>query len=159
MLYAVTEIAAFMVGATIVGFLLGRFTKRSAPKIVAGGDSAELATAQATVRELESERASLRGQLADAKERSRQLAVETTAAEVSEDFAEEKRRLETALEEASAQADRLRATIGERDTRIAALSAGETPPEPTDPTGTVGYSSSAGTFTDTRIVFGDEEEA
>ena len=159
MLYAVTEIAAFMVGATIVGFLLGRFTKRSAPKIVAGGDSADLATAQATVRELESERASLRGQLADAKERSRQLAVETTAAEVSEDFAEEKRKLETALEEASAQADRLRATIGERDTRIAALAAGETPPEPTDPTGTVGYSSSAGTFTDTRIVFGDEEEA
>jgi predicted RNase H-like nuclease (RuvC/YqgF family) len=159
MLYAVTEIAAFMVGATIVGFLLGRITKRSAPKIVAGKDTAELATAQAAVRELESERASLRGQLADAKERSRQLAAETTAAEVSEDFAEEKRRMETALEEASAQADRLRATIAERDSRIAALAAGEAPQDPTEHSGTVGYSSSAGTFTDTRIVFGDEEEA
>ncbi|MCP4304407.1 MAG: hypothetical protein GY926_03895 [bacterium] len=157
MLYAVTEIAAFMVGATIVGFLLGRITKRSAPKI-ASGVVAELATAQASVRELESERASLRGQLADAKERSRQLAVETTAAEVSEDFAEEKRRLETALEEASAQADRLRATIAERDTRLAALAAGETPPEPTHPTDPVGYSSSAGAVADTRIVFGDAEE-
>ena len=159
MLYAVTEIAAFMVGATIVGFLLGRITKRSAPKIATGGDTAELATAQAAVRELESERAALRGQLADAKERSRQLAAETTSAEVSEDFAEEKRRMETELEQASAQADRLRATIGERDSRIAALAAGIAPPEPTEQSGTVGYSSSAGTFADTKIVFGEEEEA
>lgn len=159
MLYAVTEIAVFMIGATIVGFLLGRITKRSAPKIVSGGNDADLLTAQAAIRELESERSSLRGQLADAKERSRQLAAETTSAEVSEDFAEEKRKLETALEQASAQADRLRATIAERDSRIAALAAGESPPEPQPATGSVGYSSSAGTLADTRIVFGEEDEA
>lgn len=157
--YAVAEIAAFMVGATIVGFLLGRMTKRSAPKIMSGEDAAELATAQAAVRQLESERTSLRGQLSDAKERSRQLAAETTAAEVSQDFAEEKRKLEASLEEASARADRLRATIADRDTRIAALVSGETPPEPETGSGSVGYSSSAGTLTDTRIIFGDEEEA
>lgn len=158
MLYAVTEIAAFMVGATIVGFLLGRITKRSAPKIKAGGDVANLASAQATVRELESERVSLRNQLSDAKERSRQLASETTAAEVSKDFAQERHKLEEALEQASAQADRLRATIAGRDTRIAAMAAGETPPEPDPANGPVGYSSSAGTFAETRIVFGEEDE-
>ncbi len=157
MIYAVAEIAAFMVGATIVGFLLGRMTKRTAPKIVPGAGSADVASAQAAIRELESERASLRGQLADAKERSRQLAAETTVAEVSEDFAEEKRRMKTALEQAEAQADRLRAAIAERDGRLAALASGEAPPEPDPHLGPVGYSSSAGTFTDTRIVFGEEE--
>jgi len=159
MLYAVAEIAAFMVGATIVGFLLGRITKRTAPKIISGEDSAELATAQASVRELESERLSLRSQLSDAKERARQLAVETTSAEVSEDFEHEKQKLETALEEAEARADRLRATIAERDTRLAAMAAGESPPQGESPSSPVGYSSSAGTFAETRIVFGEEEEA
>lgn len=158
MLYAVAEIAAFMVGATIVGFLLGRMTKRSAPKVARIDDSKELAEAQAIVRELESDRASLRGQLSDAKERARQLASETTTAEVSEDFAEEKRRLEKTLEEAEAQADRLRATIAERDSRIAAMASGDAPETPVPAEGTVGYSSSAGSFADTRIVFGEDEE-
>ena len=156
MLYAVAEIAAFMVGATIVGFLLGRLTKRKAPKIVSGENEAELAAAQAAVRELESERASLKGQLLDAKERTRQLAAETTSAESNEEILEEKKKLEKALADAEAQADRLRATIAERDTRIATLTSGEEPPPQEAISGTVGYSSSAGTLADTRIVFGNE---
>ncbi len=160
MLYAVAEIAAFMVGATIVGFLLGRVTKRRAPKITAGEDAAELAAAAATIRELESERSALKGQLVTEKERTRQLAAETTVAEKTEGFAEEKQRLEQSLIDAEAQADRLRATIAERDTRIAALNAGEEPaPEEIPSGGSVGYSSSAGTLADTRIVFGEDEEA
>jgi small-conductance mechanosensitive channel len=159
MLYAVTEIAAFMVGATIVGFLLGRLTKRSGPKARSGEDAAEIALAQASVRELETERASLREQLRDAKERTRLLAAETTAAESTGELAADKKRLERALEDAEAQADRLRATIAERDTRIAALSAGDAPPPSETPSGPVGYSSSAGTLADTRIVFGEDEEA
>ncbi len=159
MIYAVTEIAIFMVGATIVGFLLGRMTKRSAPKPLLSGDKTELTAAQETVRELESERKSLRDQLRDEKERTRALAAETTIAESTEDFVEEKKKLEEALVAAEEQADRLRATIAERDTRIAALQSGdesEAPPSPE--TGTVGYSSSAGTLADTRIVFGTEDE-
>lgn len=159
MLYAVIEIAAFMVGATIVGFLLGRLTKRSAPKIVSGEDAAELAAAQASLRELEAERAELKNQLRDAKERTRALAAETTIAETSEDFAEEKKKLKQALQDAEAQADRLRATIAERDKRIAAMASGETTDEDAHaPSHDVGYSSSAGTLADTRIVFGDEDE-
>jgi small-conductance mechanosensitive channel len=157
MLYAVIEIAAFMVGATIIGFALGRLTKRSAPKITPGEDAAELAQAQASVRELESERAALKEQLRDAKERTRQLAAETTIEESNEGFAEEKRRLEQALVEAEEQADRLRATIAERDTRIAAMKSGDEAPAEEAPPATVGYSSSAGSFADTRIVFGNEE--
>ncbi len=158
MFYAVAEIAVFMVGATIVGFLLGRLTKRSAPKITPGEDAAELAAAQATVRELESERTSLKDQLRDAKERTRQLAAETTTAESAEDFVAEKKKLEQALADAEAQADRLRATIAERDDKIASLSSGEEPTPSEVATGSVGYSSSAGTLADTRIVFGNEEE-
>jgi hypothetical protein len=158
MLYAVTEIAAFMVGATIVGFLLGRITKRSSPKIKSGEDVAELALAQASVRELETERASLREQLRDAKERTRLLAAETTAAESTGELAADKKRLQQALTDAEAQADRLRATIAERDTRIAALTSGEPLPPQDATSGPVGYSSSAGTLADTRIVFGEEPE-
>jgi seryl-tRNA synthetase len=158
MLYAVAEIAAFMVGATIVGFLLGRFTKRSAPKIVSGADTAELAAAEAMVRELEAERGDLRDQLRDAKEMTRQLAAETTSAETNEEIIEEKKTLEKALADAEAQADRLRATIADRDTRIASLTSGDAPPPSEDISGTVGYSSSAGTLADTRIVFGEEED-
>lgn len=157
MLYAVAEIAVFMIGATIVGFLLGRMTKRSAPRSINGNSKAELASAESAVRELESERASLKGQLMDAKERIRQLATETTASETSEDFAEQKRSLEKALEDAEAQADRLRATISERDKRIAAMAAGDAPPDST-PSTPADYSSSAGTLADMRIVFGDKEE-
>ncbi|NNC91504.1 MAG: hypothetical protein HKN80_03315 [Acidimicrobiia bacterium] len=159
MLYAVAEIAIFMVGATIVGFVLGRLTKRGKMRIIANEDNGDLAAAEAAVRDLEVERAELRGQLRDAKERTRQLAAETTIAESGEDFAEEKKKMEQALEDAEAQADRLRATIGERDKRIAALASGEEPEEDADaPKGDVGYSSSAGTLADTKIVFGDEEE-
>ena len=60
MLYAVAEIAAFMVGATIIGFLLGRLTKRRAPIAASGSDTTELEAANTAVRDLESERASLR---------------------------------------------------------------------------------------------------
>lgn len=161
MLYAVGEIAAFMVGATIIGFLLGRVTKRSTPKINSGGDSAELASAQAALRELESERASLKGQLIDAKERVRQLATETTAtesSEVTEGLKAQKRSLEKALEDAEAQADRLRATIAERDGRIAAMASGDAPAEPETSSVPLGYSSSAGTLADMRIVFDDDDE-
>ena len=161
MLYAVGEIAVFMVGATLIGFLLGRVTKRSTPKISNGGDSAQLASAQAAVRELESERASLKGQLMDAKERVRQLATETTTSEtseVTEGLKADKRSLEKALEDAEAQADRLRATIAERDGRIAAMASGDAPPEPKEPSAPMGYSSSAGTLADMRIVFEDPEE-
>ncbi len=159
MLYAVAEIAVFMVGATIVGFLLGRLTKRGKPRIIPGEENAtELAAVEATVRELESERASLRDQLRDAKERTRQLAAETTMAESAEDFVAEKKKLEQALADAEAQADRLRATIAERDSKIASMATGEEPPPSEVATGSVGYSSSAGTLADTRIVFGSEEE-
>jgi chromosome segregation ATPase len=160
MLYAVAEIAVFMIGATIVGFLLGRITKRSSTTHIGpGDDSGELESAQAALRELESERASLRGQLADAKERVRQLAAEPTASEasaVTEEIKEKNRALEKALEEAEAQADRLRATIADRDGRIAELTSGEEVPE-SEPSAPVGYSSSAGTLADMRIVFDDEE--
>lgn len=158
MLYAVAEIAIFMVGATIVGFLLGRLTKRSKTTIIPGEDSADLAAAQEAVRNLEAERAELRDQLRDAKERTRALAAETTVAESSEDFAEEKKKLEKSLADAEAQADRLRATIAERDKRIASLSSGEEPEPSEGPARDVGYSSSAGTLADTRIVFGTEDE-
>ena len=158
MLYAVAEIAIFMVGATIVGFLLGRLTKRNKTTILPSEDTGELAEAQAAVRDLEAERAELRGQLRDAKERTRALAAETTVAESSEDFAEEKQKLEQSLADAEAQADRLRATIAERDKRIAALSSGEEPEQDEAPSRDVGYSSSAGTLADTRIVFGTEDE-
>ncbi len=159
MLYAVTEIAAFMVAATIVGFMLGRVTKRTKSPVVALGDNGgEVADLQAKVAELTSERGSLKDQLREAKDRVRQLAAETTVDEQSEDFAEEKKKLETALEEAEAQADRLRSTIAERDTRIASLTSGEEPPPEAEP-GSVGYSSSAGSFADTRIVFGEEDES
>ncbi len=160
MLYAVTEIAAFMVGATIIGFLLGRVSKRGAPKSKAGGDSAELAAAQTAVRDLESERADLKGQLLDAKERVRQLAAEPTASETSEateELRDQKRSLQKALEEARAQADRLRATIAERDLRIAEMGSGEAPAAPSTPSAPVGYSSSAGTLADMRIVFEEED--
>lgn len=159
MLYAVAEIAVFMIGATIVGFLLGRLTKRSVPRLVSGNDSAELQSAQAALRELEKERASLRGQLADAKERVRQLAAEATASEASEateELEDRNRSLEKKLEQAEAQADRLRATIADRDRRISQLTSGEDLPEP-EPSAPVGYSSSAGTFADMKIVFEDEE--
>ncbi len=159
MLYAVAEIAVFMIGATIVGFLLGRVTKRSRPKIVAG-NGADLAESQAAIRELESERASLKGQLADAKERVRQLAAEPTASETTNhELAQEKRSLEKALEEAEAQADRLRATIASRDSRIAELTSGEGGGESVEPAAPVGYSSSAGTLADMRIVFDEDEES
>ena len=158
MLYAVAEIAAFMVGATILGFILGRMTKRTKKPKIANGDSADLADMQAKVADLSSERGALREQLRDAKERIRQLAAETTADERTEDFAEEKKKLKQALADAEAQADRLRATIAERDTRIAALSSGEEPPPSDAIAGTVGYSSSAGSFADTKIVFSDEDE-
>jgi septal ring factor EnvC (AmiA/AmiB activator) len=157
MLYAVAEIAVFMIGATIIGFLLGRITKRSAPRSINGNHKAELASAESAVRELESERASLKGQLMDAKERIRQLATETTTSEKSEDFEEQKRSLEKALEDAEAQADRLRATIAERDGRIAAMAAGDAPPDAA-PASPADYSSSAGTLADMRIVFGDNDE-
>jgi len=161
MLYAVAEIAVFMVGATIIGFLLGRLTKRNAPRTVGGNNSAELASAQSALRELESERASLKGQLADAKERVRQLAAETTASEAGKDTAaleKQKKSLERSLEEAEAQADRLRATIAERDGRLAALAAGEIPVEPEPSSAPLGYSSSAGTLADMKIVFDADEE-
>ncbi|MDJ0925345.1 MAG: hypothetical protein QNJ77_12360 [Acidimicrobiia bacterium] len=160
MLYAVAEIAVFMIGATIVGFLLGRLTKRSAPKLTSGEHAAELAEAQAAVRELESERASLKGQLADAKERVRALAAESTVGEVSqaqEQLQDKIGELEQAVEAAEAQAKRLRATIADRDKRIADLSSGETPEAPLEPITPVGYSSSAGTLADMKIVFDEEE--
>ncbi|MDJ0498786.1 MAG: hypothetical protein QNJ89_13215 [Acidimicrobiia bacterium] len=160
MFYAVAEIAIFMIGATIVGFLLGRMTKRSTPRLVPGDESAaELESAQAAVRELEMERANLKGQLADAKERVRQLAAEPTASEASEaseELEEKIRSLEEIVEQAEAQADRLRATIADRDTRISQLTSGEEVPE-TEPAAPVGYSSSAGTLADMRIVFEDDE--
>lgn len=162
MLYAVAEIAVFMVGATIIGFLLGRVTKRSrGPKFASGDQTADLATAQAAIRELESERASLRGQLTDTKERVRQLATEPTASESSaatQELTEKTRSLQRTLDEAEAQADRLRATIAARDTQIAELSSGETPAEPRQPSAPLGYSSSAGTFADMKIVFDDEDD-
>ncbi len=162
MLYAVAEIAVFMIGATIIGFLLGRVTKRSrGPKFASGEQAAELATAQAAVRELESERASLRGQLVDAKERIRQLATEPTASEssaVADGLNAEKRRLQESLEEGEARADRLRATIAARDSRIAELTSGEAPASPAEPEAPVGYSSSAGTLADMRIIFDDDHE-
>lgn len=155
-LYAVGEIAAFMVAATIVGFLLGRVTKRRT-QVVSGDNGAELASAQEALRELEAERTDLREQLRDAKERTRLLAAETTSEERSEGFAEAKRKLEQKLADAEAQADRLRATIAERDSRIAALVAGETPPEPIG-NERVGYSHSAGSFAETKIIFSEEDE-
>ena len=160
MLYAVAEIAVFMIGATIVGFLLGRITKRSSPRLVSGDDSDQLGSAQAALRELESERASLKGQLADAKERVRQLAAEPTASEaseVTEELRAKNRSLENALEQAEAQADRLRATIADRDGRISQLTSGEEVPE-SEPSIPVGYSSSAGTLADMRIVFDEDED-
>ncbi len=160
MLYAVAEIAVFMIGATIVGFLLGRMTKRGATRVVPGDESAaELEAAQVAVRELEMERADLKGQLADAKERVRQLAAEPTASEASEatgELREKIRSLEQVVEQAEAQADRLRATIADRDNRISQLTSGEEVPEP-QPSTPVGYSSSAGTLADMRIVFDDDE--
>ncbi len=162
MLYAVAEIAVFMVGATIIGILFGRLTKRRPQKVVSGKDTAELESTQTAVRELESERASLREQLSDAKGRVRILAAEPTAAETNnaatKEFAEQKRSYEVALEEAEAQADRLRGTIAERDHRIAQLSSGEPIPESERPATPIGYSSSAGTLADMKIVFGEEEE-
>lgn len=159
MLYAVAEIAVFMIGATVVGFLLGRMTKRGAPRLVPGNDSAELESAQTAVRKLESERASLRGQLADAKERVRQLAAEPTATEASaatEELKQKNRSLEKELEQAEAQANRLRATIADRDKRISQLTSGEEIPE-AEQAAPVGYSSSAGTLADMKIVFDEEE--
>jgi hypothetical protein len=155
-LYAVAEIAIFMVAATIVGFLLGRATKRR-PKPTTGDNNADLAGAQETLRELEAERADLREQLRDAKERTRLLAAEATSDEKSQDLAAAKREWEQKLADAEAQADRLRATIAERDSRIAALVAGEAPPEPA-PGERVGYSHSAGSFAETKIIFSDEDE-
>ena len=158
MLYAVAEIAVFMIGATIVGFLLGRMTKRGTPRLVSNGESsAELEEAETAIRELESERASLRGQLADAKERVRQLASEPTATEASEvshQLEEKNEGLQKALEEAEAKADRLRATIADRDSRIAQIQSGEEPDPDPEP---AGYSSSAGTLADMKIVFEDDE--
>jgi seryl-tRNA synthetase len=161
MLYAVGEIAVFMIGATIVGFLLGRITKRSGPKILSGKDTADLASAQASIRELESERASLRGQLIDAKERVRALAAEPTAAESSEEnqaLADKNAKLEVALDEAEKRADRLRETIAARDLRIHELTSGETPAGAPERPAAVGYSSSAGTLADMKIVFDDDNE-
>lgn len=154
-LYAVAEIAIFMVAATIVGFLLGRATKRRV-KTTSGGMSPDLASAEEALHELEAERAELREQLRDAKERIRLLAAETTSDEKSEDLAAAKVKWEQKLADAEAQADRLRATIAERDSRIAALVAGETPPEPTREER--GYSHSAGSFAETRIIFSEEDE-
>ena len=160
MFYAVAEIAVFMIGATVVGFLLGRMTKRSTTRLVPGDESAaELESAQAAIRELEMERATLRGQLSDAKERVRQLASEPTASEASEasqELEEKIRSLEKIVEQAEAQADRLRATIADRDNRISQLTSGEEVPA-TEPVAPVGYSSSAGTLADMRIVFEDDE--
>ena len=162
MLYAVAEIAVFMVGATIIGFLLGRMTKRSSgPEYPSGDQTAELADAQAAVREMESERAALRGQLVDAKERVRQLATEPTASEstaVADELTQQKLDLQRTLAEAEDQADRLRATIAARDARIAELASGDESSEPREPSAPVGYSSSAGTLADMKIVFDDESE-
>lgn len=157
MLYAVAEIAIFMVAATIIGFLLGRVTKRATGNAPGGNHDIDLANAEVALRELEAERTDLKEQLRDAKERIRLLAAEATAAEKSEDFAAARREWEDKLTAAEAQADRLRATIAERDGRIAALAAGEVPEHAASP-GDVGYSHSAGSFADTRIVFTDEDE-
>lgn len=161
MLYAVAEIAVFMVGATIVGFLLGRLTKRVKSSRIGTIDGGALADAKQAVRELESERASLRSQLSDTKERVRQLAAAPSAAEsaaaATHELATQKRNLERQLEEAKAQADRLRAAVEDRDARIANLSSGE--PDPVvPPPAPVGFSSSAGTLADMRIVFDENEE-
>ena len=161
MFYAVAEIAVFMIGATIVGFLLGRITKRGTPRLVSGEDPVEMEHAQAAIRQLESEKASLRGQLADAKERVRQLASEPTASEASETthhLEAENQSLAKALEEAEAKADRLRATIAARDARIAQITSGDQAAAGAEHEAPVGYSSSAGTLADMRIVF-DENEA
>jgi hypothetical protein len=160
MLYAVAEIAVFMIGATIVGFLLGRMTKRGTPRVLSGEDSAELEKAEAAIRELESERASLKGQLADAKERVRQLASEPTASEASEAthlLEVENQSLVKALEEAEAKADRLRATIANRDARIAQITSGDEAAAGAEHDAPVGYSSSAGTLADMRIVFDEDQ--
>jgi hypothetical protein len=106
------------------------------------------------------DRATLKGQLADAKERVRQLASEPTvteATEATDELREKIRSLEQIVEQAEAQADRLRATIADRDSRISQLTSGEAVPE-REPPAPVGYSSSAGTLADMRIVF-DEDEA
>ena len=156
MLYAVAEIAIFMVVATIVGFLLGRVTKRSAAGLSGDHDS-DLANAQTALREIEAERADLKEQLRDAKERIRLLASEATAAEKTEDFAAARRKWQEKLAAAEAQADRLRATIAERDNRIAALASGQVPEH--DPAlGDVGYSHSAGSFAETKIFFSEDDE-
>jgi septal ring factor EnvC (AmiA/AmiB activator) len=154
-LYAITEIAILMVAATIVGFLLGRVTKRASTG--ANGQKGDLVSIQAALQELEAERDDLRGQLHDAKERTRLLAAEVTRDEVSQDFAAAKREWEQKFADAEALADRLRATIAERDGRIAALMAGEAPPD--EPArGSVGFSHSAGSFAETRIIFDQDNE-
>jgi glucose-6-phosphate-specific signal transduction histidine kinase len=157
-LYAVAEIVIFMVAATIVGFLLGRATKRAGATPLHLEPNGDLADAQEAIRELESERAELRDQLHAAKERTRMLAAEVTSAEKSQDFATEKKRLAQQISELEAQADRLRATIAERDSRIASISAGEEPPQRPIESGSVGYSHSAGSFAETKIFFKEEDE-
>jgi septal ring factor EnvC (AmiA/AmiB activator) len=157
-LYAVAEIAIFMVAATIVGFLLGRATKRAGAATLHRESNGDIVDAQEAIRELESERAELRDQLHAAKERTRMLAAEVTSAEKSQDFAAEKKRLAQQIADLEAQADRLRATIGERDSRIAAMAAGEGPPQSPAEPGSVGYSHSAGSFAETKIFFNEEDE-
>lgn len=156
MLYAVTEIAGFMIAATIVGILLGRITKRT--KVAPPGESNqhETAVAKQAVRELEQERSSLLGRLGDAEERVKQLTAAAQAAPVAMSPGGEIAVLRRKLESSRAKITRLQQQLDERAPHPDG--SGDRPPAPArNRPPDIGYSSSAGTLADTKITFeGDQ---
>jgi len=167
-LYAILEVVVFMIAATAFGFLVGRSTRRPA---VASDPELEhrLATAMDAIREQEQERLALEAALAASQEEATQAREDATeaersAAEHSEAVEGEENpelvELRAEVERASANASRLEAEVERRNSRIQQLEAaraeqGDAPLPEARPVG--GFSSSAGSFADTQIVFSEED--
>jgi exonuclease VII small subunit len=169
-LYAILGVVVFMIVATLFGLLVGRSARRRA--VVSDADlEHRLATAMDTIRQLEDERLVLEAALGAAEKgaaQAREAAAEAArSAEVRFDTAaaqgddgEELTALRAELERANENALRLEAELERRNRRISQLESaraekGDAPHPEARPVG--GFSTSAGSFADTRIVFSGEE--
>jgi hypothetical protein len=165
-LYAILEVVVFMIAATLFGFLVGRSGRRRA--VITDPDlEHQLATALDAIRELEEERGALEAAVAAAKKEAEQARQDTAEAERSAavrfqrpppEETEATTELRAELEEATGRVARLEAALTRRNRRIERLEAarterGDAPLPEAGPAGD--FSTSAGAFADTRIVFAD----
>ncbi len=167
-LYTILVVVVFMIAAAIFGSLLGRSGRRRA----AAADPEfeyRLTIAHDAIRELEEEREALEAALGAAKKEAVLAREEAAEAERSAavrfqrppaDETEAMTELRAKLEKANENAARLEAEVKRRNRRISQLESTRTEPGGTPVPGTPpvsGFSTSAGAFADTRIVFSEDE--